>query len=64
MPSLIKFHLHESYNQACKGCSNQEYGTVHLENKYLAYFQLLKVYQGYLYKIHKVVQIYSAGNWY
>ena len=33
---MLKFHLHESYDQACKGFSNQEYGIVHLEKNYLA----------------------------
>ena len=28
---IIKFHLLESYDQACKDYSNQEYGFVHLE---------------------------------
>ena len=60
----MKFHLHESYNQAFKGYSNQKYGFVHLEKNYLAQFQLLKVYRGYLYKTHGVVQINSARNWY
>ena len=60
---MLYMYIKKSYNQACKGYNNEEYGIIHLEENNLALFLLLKVCQIYIYKPHGAVQIYFAGDW-